>query len=60
MRSIATTSCSIARSDAVSPLPMSHQLLSLAENARRTGHLEQAARLLRLVYIARDQRQRGR
>ena len=50
MRSINDNSGSIARTAAVSPLLLSHQLLSLAEDAHRAGMPASANRLLRLAH----------
>ena len=60
MRSIGTTHSSDLRHDAVSPLLLSHQLLSLAEDAHRAGLQQSATRLLRLAHTVCDHHPRGR
>ena len=49
-----------ARTEIVSPLLLSHQLLSLAEDAHRAGLPQSATRLLRLAHTVCNDRPRPR
>ena len=60
MRSISTAHSSDARHDVVSPLLLSHHLLSLAEDAHRAGLSQSATRLLRLAHTVCDHHPRTR
>ena len=48
------------RSEIVSPLLLSHQLLSLAEDAHRAGLPQSATRLLRLAHTVCNDRPSAR
>lgn len=50
MAPIRTATQTVRSSDAVSPLMLSHQLLTLAEDAHRAGLPRSASRLLRLAH----------
>lgn len=56
------TSSSLAdgSNENVSPLLLSHQLLSMAEEAHRAGMPQSATRLLRLAHSVCSDRPRGR
>ena len=60
MRSISTAHSPDMRHNVVSPLLLSHQLLSLAEDAHRAGLPQSATRLLRLAHTVCDHHPRGR
>ena len=60
MRSTSTVHPSETRSEVVSPLLLSHQLLSLAEDAHRAGLPQSATRLLRLAHTVCNDRPRAR
>ena len=51
---------SATRNETVSPLLLSHQLLSLAEDAHRAGLPQSATRLLRLAHTVCNDRPRPR
>ena len=56
----ASTHPSDARTETVSPLLLSHQLLSLAEEAHRAGLPQSATRLVRLAHTVCNDRPRAR
>jgi hypothetical protein len=58
MASIRTTAHSDLQNSVVSPLMLSHQLLSLAEEAHRAGMPQSATRLLRLAHTVCTDRPR--
>ena len=55
-----STHPSDARNEIVSPLLLSHQLLSLAEEAHRAGLPQSATRLVRLAHTVCNDRPRAR
>ncbi len=55
-----STHPSETRNEVVSPLLLSHQLLSLAEDAHRAGLPQSATRLLRLAHTVCNDRPRIR
>ncbi len=55
-----STHPSDARAEIVSPLLLSHQLLSLAEEAHRAGLPQSATRLVRLAHTVCNDRPRAR
>lgn len=55
-----STHPSETRSEIVSPLLLSHHLLSLAEDAHRAGLPQSATRLLRLAHTVCNDRPRAR
>ena len=55
-----STHPSDARNETVSPLLLSHQLLSLAEDAHRAGLPQSATRLVRLAHTVCNDRPRAR
>lgn len=60
MRQIAHSIRADRQPDAVSPLMLSHQLLSLADEAHRAGMPASATRLLRLAHSVCSDRPRPR
>jgi hypothetical protein len=60
MHSSSTFRYSDARAENVSPLMLSHELLSLAEEAHRAGMPQSATRLLRLAHTVCNDRPRAR
>ena len=60
MRSTSSTVRADRQTEVVSPLLLSHQLLSLAEDAHRAGLPQSATRLLRLAHTVCNDRPRIR
>ncbi len=60
MHTTSTVHPSETRNETVSPLLLSHQLLSLAEDAHRAGLPQSATRLLRLAHTVCNDRPRAR